>query len=75
VSWEREMLDACCDPSCYHMQRNKAFKEARAACIAEHLSDPRCEADQAYDLAIRHCVAAIERLMKAQVATKDSSGN
>jgi hypothetical protein len=67
MSLEREMIDACCDPSCYHMQRNKAFKEARAACIAELLSDPQGETDHAYDRAIKHCVTAIEALMKHQV--------
>ena len=73
MSWEREMIDACCDPVCYHMQRNKAFREAINACIAEHLSDPTGEQeDIAYDQAIRGCVSAIEKLMKAQVAPKDS---
>ena len=67
MSLEREMIDACCDPSCYHMQRNKAFREAINACISEHLDDPQDEADKAYDIAIRHCVAAIEQLMKHQV--------
>lgn len=67
MSWEREMIDACCDPSCYHMQRNKAFREARAACIAELLSDPQDESDQAYDRAVRDCVSAIDRLIKVQV--------
>jgi hypothetical protein len=56
-----------CPPSCYHTQRNKAFQEARAACIAESLSDPQDDSDRAYDRAIRHCVAAIEALMKHQV--------
>ena len=70
MSLEREMIDACCDPSCYHMQRNKAFREAINACISEHLDDPQDEPDKAYDIAIRHCVAAIERLMKHQVAPK-----
>lgn len=69
MSWEREMIDAACDPSCYHMQRNKALKEARAACIAELLSDPQDEADRAYDRAVRDCVNAIEALMKHQVNT------
>ena len=73
MSWEREMIDACCDPSCYHMQRNKALKEARAACIAELLSDPQDEVDQAYDRAIRDCVSAIEALMKHQVAPQGQS--
>lgn len=73
MSWEREMIDACCDPTCYHMQRNKAFQEARAACIAELLSDPQDESDYAYDRAVRHCVSAIEALMKHQVATSNSS--
>lgn len=77
MSWEREMIDAACDPSCYHMQRHKAFREARAACIAEHLDDPQDEADKAYDRAIRHCVAAIEKLMKHQVkaAPKDEGAS
>ena len=76
MSWEREMIDACCDPSCYHMQRNKAFKEARAACVAELLSDPQGEPDYAYDRAVRDCVNAIEALMKHQVqaAPKSQSG-
>lgn len=69
------MTDACCDPSCYHMQRNKAFKEARAACIAELLSDPQGEPDYAYDRAVRDCVNAIEALMKHQVAPSDSSAS
>ena len=75
MSWEREMIDAACDPTCYHMQRNKALREARAACIAELLSDPQDESDHAYDRAIRHCVTAIEALMKhqVQVAPKDQS--
>lgn len=67
MSLEREMIDACCDPTCYHMQRNKAFKEARAACIAELLSDPQGESDRAHDQAVRDCVTAIEGLMKHQV--------
>ena len=69
------MIDAACDPTCYHMQRNKALREARAACIAELLSDPQDESDHAYDRAIRHCVTAIEALMKhqVQVAPKDQS--
>ena len=67
MNWEKEMIDAACDPSCRHTARNQAFKEARAACIAELLSDPQDESDHAYDRAIKHCVTAIERLMKHQV--------
>lgn len=74
MSWEREMIDACCDPVCYHIQRNKAFREAMNACIAEHLSDPTGEPeDVAYDQAIRDCIAAIERLMKRQVVSNPPS--
>lgn len=51
----------------------QGLRDARKACIAEHLDDPQDESDTAYDLAIRHCVTAIEKLMNHQVAPKDSS--
>lgn len=47
--------------------RQKALQAARNACIAELLAEPQEETDHAYDRAVRHCVTAIEGLIKYQV--------
>ena len=49
--------------------RREALEEAIAVVNAEHLQAPdRCEEDRAYDMAVRHCVEALEALRDREEA-------